>query len=86
MANFIDMVKTYNVKDLPQDILAGLVIAALSIPVAMGYAQIAGLPAVYGLYGSIIPPLIYALFTSTKRIILGMDSATSAVTGGVIAS
>ena len=83
---FLGVIRSYDVADLPKDIIAGLVIAALSIPVAMGYAQIAGLPAVYGLYGSIIPPIIYALFTSTKRVVLGMDSATTAVTGGVIVS
>ena len=83
---FFGFLHGYSLADLPKDIIAGLVIAALSIPVAMGYAQIAGLPAVYGLYGSIIPPIIYALVTSTKRVVLGMDSATTAVTGGVIVS
>ena len=45
--------KNYKKKNLPKDILAGIIIAAVSIPIAMGYAQIAGLPAVYGLYGSV---------------------------------
>ena len=43
--------KHYNKKNLPKDILAGIIIMAVSIPISMGYAQIAGLPAVYGLYG-----------------------------------
>ena len=47
--------KHYNKKNLPKDILAGIIIMAVSIPISMGYAQIAGLPAVYGLYGSVFP-------------------------------
>lgn len=43
----------YEKKNLPKDICAGIIIMAVSIPISMGYAQIAGLPAVYGLYGSI---------------------------------
>ena len=46
-------IRHYNKKDLPGDILAGIIIMAVSIPISMGYAQIAGLPAVYGLYGSV---------------------------------
>ena len=41
----------YEKKNLPKDICAGIIIMAVSIPISMGYAQIAGLPAVYGLYG-----------------------------------
>ena len=42
----------YDKKNIGKDILAGLIIMAVSIPISMGYALIAGLPAVYGLYGS----------------------------------
>ena len=47
--------KGYQRKWLGQDVLSGVVIAAVSIPISMGYAQIAGLPAAYGLYGSLLP-------------------------------
>ena len=43
--------RDYDKKNLPKDMFAGLIIMAVSIPISMGYAQIAGLPAVYGLYG-----------------------------------
>ena len=43
-----------------KDVLAGLILMAVSIPISMGYAQIAGLPAVYGLNGSVFPILLYA--------------------------
>ena len=45
--------RNYDRKNLSKDILTGLIIMAVSIPISMGYAQIAGLPAVYGLYGSV---------------------------------
>lgn len=54
--------KHYNKKNLPKDILAGIIIMAVSIPISMGYAQIAGLPAVYGLYGSVFPIILFGLF------------------------
>ncbi|MBO4364878.1 MAG: SulP family inorganic anion transporter [Eggerthellaceae bacterium] len=76
----------YQLSDLPHDFVAGLIIAALSIPIAMGYAQIAGLSPVYGLYASILPAIVFALVTNTRSIVFGMDSAAVAVTGGVIAS
>ena len=76
----------YKLSDLPHDIVAGLVIAALSIPIAMGYAQIAGLSPVDGLYASIIPAIVFALFTGTRSIVFGLDSAAVAVTGGVVTS
>ena len=47
----------YQRRYLRQDLLSGLVIAAVSIPISMGYAQIAGLPAAYGLFGSVLPVL-----------------------------
>ena len=45
------MLKGISVKTLPRDIFTGIIIALVSIPISMGYAQIAGLPAAYGLYG-----------------------------------
>lgn len=74
----------YELSDIPNDIVAGLVIAALSIPIAMGYAQIAGLTPVYGLYASVLPAIVFALVTSTRSIVFGLDSAAVAVTGSVV--
>ena len=78
--------KGYKPKYVLDDVVAGIVIAALSIPIAMGYANIAGLPAVYGLYASVIAPLAFAFITGTKHIVFGMDSAAVAMTGGMLAS
>ena len=76
--------KGYELGDVPHDIVAGLIIAALSIPISMGYAQIAGLSPVYGLYASILPAIVFALTTNTRSIVFGLDSAAVAVTGGVV--
>jgi len=53
------------------DLLSGITIAAMLIPQSMGYAVVAGLPAEYGLYACIIPPLIYALLGSSNKISIG---------------
>ena len=78
--------KNYNVKYLPKDILAGIVVALVSIPISMGYAQVAGLPVVYGLYGSVFPVLVYALITSSPQFVFGVDAAPAALVGGTLAS
>lgn len=71
---------------LKNDILSGIVVALLSIPISMGYAQVAGLPPVYGLYGSVFPILIYALFTSSPQFVFGVDATPAALVGGTLAS
>ena len=60
--------------------------AAVSIPISMGYAQIAGLPAVYGLYGSVFPILFFALFSTSKQFIFGVDAAPAAIVGAALVS
>ncbi len=60
--------KNYKKEYLPKDIFSGIIMAAVSIPISMGYAQIAGLPAVYGLYGSVFPILFFALFSTSLAI------------------
>lgn len=75
----------YKKKNLAKDILAGLIIMAVSIPISMGYAQIAGLPAVYGLYGSVFPILLFALFSTSPQFVFGVDAAPAALIGGALA-
>lgn len=77
-------IRKYDKKNLPKDILAGIIIMAVSIPIAMGYAQIAGLPAVYGLYGSIFPILIFALCSTSPQFIFGVDAAPAALIGSAL--
>ena len=67
-----------------KDITSGIIIALVSIPIAMGYAQIAGLPVIYGLYGSFLPILIYALMTTSPQFAIGVDAMPAAMVGTLI--
>ena len=64
---------------MPADILAGITLAALNIPQAMGYTKIAGTPVITGLYAILIPMSLFALFGSSRHLVVGADSATAAI-------
>ncbi len=76
----------YSFKDFIRDSVIGVLIALVSIPISMGYAEVSGLPAVYGLYGSFLPILFYGFFTTSKRFVLGVDAAPAALTGALLVS
>jgi MFS superfamily sulfate permease-like transporter len=69
---------------LPKDVVAGLVLTALLVPAGMGYAQASGLPAIYGLYATIVPLVVYALFGPSRILVLGPDSALSPLIAAAI--
>ena len=77
--------KNYKLNYLPKDILAGIIIAAVSIPISMGYAEVSGLPPVYGLSGSVLPILFFAMFTTSPQFIFGVDAAPAAIIGAAAA-
>lgn len=64
---------------LRRDMLAGCTLAALAIPEVIGYARIAGMPVVAGLYTLLLPAILFALFGSSRRLVVGADSATAAI-------
>ena len=74
----------YKKEYLAKDIFSGIIMAAVSIPISMGYAQIAGVPAVYGLYGSVVPILFFALFSTSRQFIFGVDAAPAAIVGAAL--
>ena len=78
--------KNYKKEYLKKDIFSGIIMTAVSIPISMGYAQIAGLPAVYGLYGSVFPILFFALFSTSRQFIFGVDAAPAAIVGAALVS
>ena len=84
--NIAHTLKNYNFKNLPKDLIAGIIIMAVSIPISMGYAQIAGLPAVYGLYGSVFPIILFALLSTSPQFIFGVDAAPAALVGAAVLS
>ena len=66
----------YRRSDLRHDLVAGLSVAAVAVPVSVAYAALAGFEPVFGLYGSILPLVAYTLFGSSRQLIVGPDSAT----------
>jgi SulP family sulfate permease len=64
---------------LAPDVVAGATLAALAIPEVMGYANIAGTPVITGLYTLLLPVLAFAIFGSSRHLVVGADSATAAI-------
>ena len=61
------------------DVVAGITMAALAIPEVMGYTKIAGTPVITGLYTMLIPMFLFALFGSSRHLVVAADSATAAI-------
>ncbi|HEX4147408.1 MAG TPA: SulP family inorganic anion transporter, partial [Pirellulales bacterium] len=72
-----DSLRTYSLRALGSDTVAGLTVAAVAVPQAMAYAQIAGLPPQYGLYTAIVMTSVGAIFDSSKQLINGPTNAIS---------
>ncbi len=64
---------------VPAEIIAGITLAALAVPEVMGYTKIAGTPVITGLYTILIPMALFALFGSSRHLVVGADSATAAI-------
>jgi SulP family sulfate permease len=67
----------YRRDDLASDLIAGIITATLLIPQAMAYSQLAGLPPQIGLYASMLPPVLYALFGSSRTLAVGPVAVSS---------
>ena len=63
--------RRYRREDLPRDLLAGLVVGVVTVPQAVAYALLAGLPAQAGLYASLVPMVIYAVLGSSRQVVVG---------------
>ncbi len=77
---FLAWFKNYSVETLRIDSISGLTVALVLIPQSMAYAQLAGLPAYYGLYASFLPPMIAALFGSSRQLATGPVAVVSLMT------
>jgi high affinity sulfate transporter 1 len=77
-------IRQYQVAWLPHDIIAGLVLSTMLVPVGMAYAVASGVPGIYGLYATIVPLLAYAVFGPSRILVLGPDSSLAAVILGVV--
>ena len=74
---FIDWFKDYDGGKFKIDLIAGITVAMVLIPQSMAYAQLAGLPAYYGLYAAFLPPMVAALFGSSRQLATGPVAVVS---------
>jgi MFS superfamily sulfate permease-like transporter len=75
---------SYRRADFPHDLLAGLSVAAVAFPVGVAYAELAGFNPVVGLYASVLPLVAYALFGTSRQLIVGPDAATCALVAAAV--
>jgi SulP family sulfate permease len=77
---FLRWFRDYGVDSLRRDVISGLTVALVLIPQSMAYAQLAGLPPYYGLYASFLPPMLAALFGSSRQLATGPVAIVSLMT------
>ena len=77
-------VPSYRPASAARDLLAGLTVAALAVPSAMAYGQLAGLSPVNGLYALLLPTVAYVLLGSSRRLVIGPEGATSTLVAAAV--
>src|SRR6188768_3302846 len=80
----LQVLRDYEAAWLPRDLMAGLVLTTMLVPVGIAYATASGVPGIYGLYATIVPLLAYALFGPSRILVLGPDSALAALILSVV--
>ena len=75
----LQVLSHYQAAWLPHDLMAGLVLTTMLVPVGIAYAVASGVPGIYGLYATIVPLLAYALFGPSRILVLGPDSSLAPV-------
>ncbi len=80
----LETLRNYELAWLRQDIMAGIVLTTMLVPVGIAYAVASGVPGIYGLYATIFPLLAYALFGPSRIMVLGPDSSLAALILGVV--
>src|SRR5215470_7153358 len=81
----LQILSNYRAAWFPHDLMAGLVLTTMLVPVGIAYAIASGVPGIYGLYATIVPLLAYALFGPSRIMVLGPDSSLAAVILAVVA-
>src|ERR1051325_8409862 len=76
---------SYDRANFPRDVVAGISVACVALPVGVAYAQLAGFGPEVGLYSSILPLVAYALLGTSRQLIVGPDSATCALVAAAVA-
>jgi high affinity sulfate transporter 1 len=81
----IQLVRTYRREWFSSDLVAGLSIAAVALPIGIAYAQLAGFPPVVGIYSCILPPVAYALVGSSRQLVVNPDAAACSIVAATVA-
>jgi high affinity sulfate transporter 1 len=79
MKKIFPSLKGYKKTHIKADLMAALLVTAIAIPESLGFAVVVGLPVQNGLYCALLAPIIFAMFTSSKHLVVGADSATAAL-------
>lgn len=79
LPTFLKGLHIASLKEIPKQVFAGFTLAALMIPLNMGYAEMAGLPAVTGLYAAMLPLLVFSLFADSRSLIASPDAPVAAL-------
>src|SRR5213079_6907 len=80
----LGVLQTYQAAWLRNDIVAGVVLTAVLVPVGMAYAEASGLPPITGLYATILPLTVYALLGPSRILVLGPDSSLAGIIAAVV--
>src|SRR5205085_5194529 len=80
----IQTLRQYEWSWLRNDIVAGIVLSTMLVPVGIAYAVASGVPAINGLYATIVPLIVYALFGPSRILVLGPDSSLAPIILGVV--
>ena len=81
----LHVLRTYDKKNLSSDVIAGISVAAVAIPIGIAYAGLAGAPPVVGIYSCLAPPIMYALFGSSRQLIVNPDAAACTIVAATTA-
>jgi high affinity sulfate transporter 1 len=81
----LQLLRTYDKQNLRSDLVAGLSVAAVAIPIGIAYSQLAGSAPVVGIYSCLLPPVAYALFGSSRQLIVNPDAAACAIVAATTA-
>ncbi|HSC06356.1 MAG TPA: sulfate permease [Steroidobacteraceae bacterium] len=80
----LQVLRQYEPAWLRYDLMAGIVLTTMLVPVGIAYAEASGLPGIYGLYATIVPLLVYAVFGPSRILVLGPDSSLAPVIFAVV--
>lgn len=81
----VELIRTYRREWFRADLVAGLSVAAVALPIGIAYAQLAGFPPIIGIYSCILPIVAYILFGSSKQLVVNPDAAACAIVAATVA-